>query len=193
MKKKRTLKDKMALRISVKDDEDKFKQLAETFTCPSLNSAAVILNFNREQDLDIASLIEVLSVQCDASVDGDLARVESMLVAQAHALQSMFTAMSIKMADTEILNHLQVYGQLAFKAQNQCRQTLATLTEIKNPRRSTFVKQQNNAINQQIKNEKPENYINQSNELLEVKEHERLDFGAQAEAVTANSKIEAVD
>lgn len=40
----------------------------------------------------------------------------------------------------------------ALKAQNQCRQTLAALAEIKNPRRTTLIGQQNNATNQQVNN-----------------------------------------
>ncbi|MGH8646968.1 MAG: hypothetical protein ACREX4_21935 [Gammaproteobacteria bacterium] len=64
--------------------------------------------------------------------------------------------------------------QLALKAQNQCRQTLAALAEIKNPRRTTFIGQQNNATNQQVNNvggpsETRKNPETRENELLEAK------------------------
>ena len=45
------------------------------------------------------------------------------------------------------------YVRLAFKAQSQCRSTLETLAEIKNPRPATFVRQANIANGpQQVNN-----------------------------------------
>jgi hypothetical protein len=43
-------------------------------------------------------------------------------------------------------------GIIALKAQNKSRQTLVTLIEFKNPTKTTFIRQQNNAISQQVNN-----------------------------------------
>ncbi|MGH8608246.1 MAG: hypothetical protein ACREX9_12750 [Gammaproteobacteria bacterium] len=55
-------------------------------------------------------------------------------------------AEEVKRQLAQYLNQHQTYMLLALKAQNQCRQTLAALAEIKNPRRTTFVGQQNTEI-----------------------------------------------
>ena len=52
----------------------------------------------------------------------------------------------------EFLNGTEIYSNMAFNAQKQCRQTLLALHEVQHPRRTTFVNQQNNAINQQVNN-----------------------------------------
>jgi len=52
---------------------------------------------------------------------------------------------------------METYMRLALKAQSQCRTTLETLAEIKNPRAVAFVKQANIAGgHQQVNNHAPE-------------------------------------
>ena len=97
------------------------------------------------------------------------------------------------MKRAEYLNQMQVHGQLALKAQNQCRATLAALADIKNPARATFIK--NTATNQQVNlgaAPPQKNSADSANELLEVKAHERLDTRAPSEAVPVDSPLEAV-
>ena len=103
------------------------------------------------------------------------------------------------MSKSEYLNQTETYSRIALKAQNQCRQTLATLIEMKNPRRTMFVKQQYNAVNQQVNHGQPESQSENSknsekpaNKLLEVEACERLDIGTQREAVPANPQLETV-
>ena len=56
---------------------------------------------------------------------------------------------------------------MAFRAQARCNRTLRTLLEFKNPKRATFIKQQNNMqINQA--NEEKEKTLNPTNKILEV-------------------------
>jgi hypothetical protein len=86
---------------------------------------------------------------------GDLSGMEAMLVAQATALDSIFTEMARRAAVNmgERLPALDTYMRLALKAQSQCRTTLESLAEIKTPRHVAFVKQANIAHGpQQINN-----------------------------------------
>lgn len=52
----------------------------------------------------------------------------------------------------EYLNQVQAYLSLALKAQSQCRNTLHTLGELKYPKETAFIRQQNVAVNQQVNN-----------------------------------------
>lgn len=81
--------------------------------------------------------------------EGDLSDLETMLVSQAMALQSIFSqlatssrAKNVKASEATLV--------LALKAQSASRATIAALAELKNPRQVAFVKQTNIAQNQQI-------------------------------------------
>jgi len=76
-----------------------------------------------------------------------------LLVAQAHALDAIFHKLARKATHSEYLNQLDVHLRLALKAQSQCRATLETLAEIKNPIAGAYVWQANIAAgHQQINN-----------------------------------------
>jgi hypothetical protein len=87
--------------------------------------------------------------------NGDLSGPEAILVAQAVALDVIFNEMT-RRAALNMGEHLQAtdtYMRLAMRAQGQCRATLQTLGELKNPRQVAFVKQANIANgHQQVNN-----------------------------------------
>jgi hypothetical protein len=101
---------------------------------------------------DLNVLVEQLSSKIAKINQGELAVVDSILAAQAHTLDVIFNNMIIRTACSKLISGAQVYSEIAFKAQNQCRKTLITLSELKNPKTATFVNQQNMALNQQINN-----------------------------------------
>jgi hypothetical protein len=84
--------------------------------------------------------------------DTPLKQVEGMLLSQAHALNSMFTALAQKATEQEYLKPMEAYTRLALKAQSQCRATLETLAEIKQPRHVVIAQQANLAHQQQVNN-----------------------------------------
>jgi hypothetical protein len=96
------------------------------------------------------------------------------------------------MLNAEYLSGLQVNSKIALKAQNQCRQTLAALAEIKNPKRTTFIKNaaQNQQINYNQNSEK--NNQNKSNELLTCNNYAPMDITGTATASTVNQEMETV-
>lgn len=123
---------------------------------------------------------------------GDLSRIERLLYAQAIALDAMFDRMLAQTAGSDFMPQIQIFGTLALKAQAQCRATLATIAQIKNPDQTTFIKQlcqQQNAI-QVINNHAelgiPENPEKFANELLSGAGHETLECGRAQEAIETN-------
>jgi hypothetical protein len=74
--------------------------------------------------------------------------IEDMLMDQAHSLQAMFTWLAMRVESCQLIDHMLAYGHLALKAQRQSRATLATVAELRNPSRATFIK--NTAGHQQI-------------------------------------------
>jgi hypothetical protein len=165
------------------------KRRAEASLLPHVGPAAAIWSFSKEV-LDLCALADALAADCNAIQEGDLSRLETMLYSQAQVLGAMFSSYATKMANADHINKLQVYGLLALKAQNQCRATLATLSEIKNPRAATFIR--NTATNQQVNVGELKNSANSANEVLESKPYERLDSGTPSSAVAANPKLETV-
>ena len=69
---------------------------------------------------------------------------------------------------------------LALRAQNECRRSIATLNELRNPKKTTFVKQQQNIERQQ------------NNLVMEAKGDATMDGGIQAAAVGVNQDLATV-
>jgi len=165
----------------------------------SLRNSVMTINHLHSEIPDLPTLAEQLNKKVNQISDGDLSNLESMLMVQACTLDAVFNNMMLKIGHTEFLSQTQAYSEIAFKAQNQCRKTLIALAEMKNPKRATFIKQQNLAVNQQVNNEpKLENSKNSkklANELLslEKKEDEILDTRRAPTTGTTNSKVETVE
>lgn len=150
--------------------------------------------------IDIGDLFDEIFRQSKQIQNGDLRLIERFLYAQALALDAMFDRALAQMAGSEWAPQIQLFGALALKAQAQCRSTLATLAQIKNPDQTTFIKQniqqQNNAINQQINtsstvdSKKSEEV---ANELLREVSHEALECGRAEKAITINTAMETVE
>ncbi|MFC1772646.1 hypothetical protein ACFL3A_04750 [Pseudomonadota bacterium] len=174
--------------------------VTRSFLTPSQSSANAILALTREVEMgegikgfDYDTLVSELVEQNNAVFEGDLRRVEAMLLDQSHVLQSLFVFFTQKMSQAEYMSNLETYSRIALKAQNQCRQTLATLVELKNPKRATFIKQQNNAVNQQInQGENPKNSECPANKILEETPSERLDPRTPQAAIGVNQEMETM-
>jgi hypothetical protein len=120
-----------------------------------------------------------------------------MLVAQAHTLDALFhsfTYRSMRNSAEGYLPAAETYMRLALKAQSQCRATVETLAEIKNPSPVAFVRQANIAHGpQQVNNgSRAEETENQQNKLLEAVDGERLDTRTTSKAGGANPQLETV-
>ena len=188
--------NRKAVTLAAESKAKEKRWVARALLRPNYMAATVIEAFSLGKDDKDDDLLTELAKELTAQIEkvgaGDLERLEAMLLAQAHVLQAMFLECAHRMKRAEYLNHMQAHGQLALKAQNQCRTTLATLVDIKNPARATFIK--NTATNQQVNlGAAPQkNSADSTNELLEAKVHERLDTRAPSEAVPVDPPLEAV-
>lgn len=131
---------------------------ARELTRPEVQAASVIKQYGGE-NYEINALVQELTSQVDAVNRGDMGRVGGMLVAQAHTLDELFNTLARRSylnMNGGYLDAAERYLRLALKAQSQCRATLETLAEVKNPRPVAFVKQANIANGlQQVNNGMP--------------------------------------
>jgi hypothetical protein len=164
------------------------KQLAKQMMNPvTANLQALIKIFERA---DIVTMGEGFGDEVAKVLEGDLSFAEMMLISQAQTLQSIFINMTSRMEECEYISQMEAYSKVALRAQNQCNRTLKTLLDYKNPKRATFIKQQNNLqINEAEKNSEKEV---SANELLEENHDARLDTGTAQETIGGNQEVEAL-
>jgi hypothetical protein len=161
-------------------------------------------SLNSYSELDAVELALAVREKVEKVKSGDLSEVEGILIAQAISLDTIFNALArnaaAKLGQSQAMD---IYLRNAFKAQAQCRATLQTLAEIKNPRPVSFVRQANIAHGpQQINNQAsaatvsraraPEGNPIQSNELLEADHGQRLDPGTTSTTSCTDPHLEAV-
>ncbi len=145
---------------------------------------------------DVNQSVRTLGEDIRKIQDGDMTGVEATLVAQADVLDSIFNAMLLRAMDNQ--QNLPIFEglmRIGLKAQVQCSMTLRTLSEIKNPRQTAFIKQQNNA-NQQIVNNTltgAQETGKMPNELLEGGPVERMDAGAEIPAIETHPRMDALE
>jgi hypothetical protein len=149
--------------------------------------------------LDAPTVMDQLANSANKVSDSNLKEVEQMLMTQAKTLDYIFYDALKQLADVNMINQIEVFSNIAFRAQSQCRKILATLAELKHPRRVTFVKQQNNAINQQVNNRiesESGNFKKNkkfANELISEVTHKKVDIGGAISASAIDSSSEAVE
>jgi hypothetical protein len=121
-----------------------------------------------------------------------------MLYSQAAAVNMMLANLSRRVAIQVNVDIRAVLANLALKSQNQSRNTIQTLINLKQPNQNAFIKQQTNVANghQQISNEVTkssfEKFTKVPNELLEEKNGKWLDIGTKTKAKGVNTALEAV-
>jgi hypothetical protein len=192
-----------ALRVLQQPTETPADALAHTTLQPTVQAAATLMEYKSFGEMSINTLVADLSKQCDLASQGDLARAEALLTAQAHTLDAIFNNLARRAAANmgEYMNATETYLRLALKAQGQCRATLETLAIIKNPQPVAFVRQANIAHGPQQVNNIPaqpgessraRESENQQNKSLEAQSGERLEFGKADAARETDSSLEAV-
>lgn len=126
--------------------QKRMKNVAKVVVSPKGSAATAIKDLVPQSDFMVN--IETLNLMNDRVKEGNLVFAEQMLVGQAQVLQSVFSQFTSRMAHSKYLDEIEAYAKIALRAQNQCNRTLKTLLEFKHPKRTTFIKQQNNAVNQ---------------------------------------------
>lgn len=185
-----------------KTNEQRFAKLAVS---PQFTAAMTVLHYSGKYcgGADLTELFDQLNDKAKSVHEGRLTAGETMLVAQAHALDVIFHEMA-RRAALNMNEHLEAtdkFLRVALRAQAQCRATWETLAAIKNPPQLAFVKQANIAHGpQQVNNggDSPAARARESaiepNELSRIghEEGQRLDLGTTGKAGAAHPAMEAV-
>ncbi|KTD59289.1 hypothetical protein [Legionella shakespearei] len=149
---------------------------------------------------DAVEAFERLSRSVERIHNNDTNEIEAMLITQAKSLDYLFYNALSKLSSSNI-EHAEIFSGIALKAQSGCRKTLMALAELKHPRRTTIIKQQNNAITQQVNNgvksqsgeiENNKKFANELNGEV-LYETKNLDVGATIATGTADKAAEALE
>lgn len=122
--------------VKQKTQHDDGKEYARMITSPEVAAYRVVGAIQPQslaEQIDVPGLLTTLSDHARAVSGGDLSRPEAMLMSQADSLQSLFVGLVERSLRQENHVHAEGYMRLALKAQSQCRTTLETLVNIKNP------------------------------------------------------------
>jgi hypothetical protein len=175
--------------------------LAETFFNPCV-TAAETARYVKQGKMyaatGISDLVEELERQVSAVNNGDLSKAEGMLYAQAHSLEQVYARLTGFAIQNMCEGHgdaFERYMRMALRAQTQCRATLETLANIKNPpvvyaRQANITngpQQVNNGLDPRVRENESE-----QTKLLEETNGQRLDTAAPGTAGRADQTMEAV-
>ena len=184
---------------AAKDKNDMKEGYAKVALSPSVHAGAVVGQYGSmlfgKDNMDVNCLDKVLKESTEAIHHGDMKAVEAMLYGQAVALQTMFTNLSMR-ADCQQgrLDNIEALLKLAFRAQNQCRMTLETLANVKNPP-VVYARQANitsgpQQVNNGLTHATEKNIV--QNELLEDSHVKRLDGRTQGQTGRLDTHMETV-
>lgn len=125
---------------------------------------------------------------------GNLEDLESILVNQVYVLNGLFNQLVIQgkasLSSPAVMrslpSHPKTMLNVALKAQTQCRATVQTINNLKNPKKTTFIKNQLNNVKMELE---------ERIEQLEDTENgsKKLDRGAEATAISIDPEVEAVE
>ncbi|MCI1113036.1 hypothetical protein MOQ26_18520 [Stenotrophomonas maltophilia] len=150
---------KITRRPGQSDEELHAEQLADGVNSNAFLALLFAQHSGFAKGSEIGELVGATQQAVERAKRGGTEQADSLLTSQAIALNAVFLEMS-RRAALNMGSHLratETYMRLALKAQSQCRTTLETLAEIKNPRAVAFVKQANIAGgHQQVNNLAPE-------------------------------------
>ncbi len=180
-------------------DVSRDRAIALIATSPSTTAATLSVDYSRATfgELSLTDTMAVLSETLKAVRQGSLAEVENILMAQAVALNSIFTDLSVRAARAEYVDGMERYLRLGLKAQGQCRATLETLAAIKNPplvvtrqaNISNGPQQVNNGVTAQVAPSRAEGSETAPNELLGERYGEWLDSGTESATARSDSSM----
>jgi len=146
-------------KVSSKLDENE-KAIRQFVQSPELTNSAVVLAYKGSiagDRIDLSDIVDSMQQSSEKlQSNAPLELTENILISQAQSLNAMFCDLAVKANNQKYLDSMDKYLKLALKAQSQCRATLETLANIKNPP-IVFAKHANIAHHQQINNQQVNN------------------------------------
>ena len=179
------------------------RNVAAIATGPETAAARVIQAAERttslDDHLDVQALAATLRDQAAIVRSGSLGQAESILINQAAALQSLFARLVERGMASDSVPGFEVNLRMALRAQAQCRATLETLAEIKNPT-VVYARQANVTTGpQQVNNgvatppaPRARDLEPEPSKLLEETDGQWLDTGATSARGRADSHLATV-
>ncbi len=117
-----------------------------------MNAVTVVAYSRSFGKLDLAECMAALTAETQRVQGGSMEGLEAILAAEVVTLNTMFTKLAYQASKMDIVDQIDRFTRLAFKAQSQCRATVETLATIKNPA-TVFARQANIAHGpQQVNN-----------------------------------------
>lgn len=153
-----TVELKIKRRPGQTDEELHAEQLADGVNSNAFLALLFAQHSGFAKGSEMGELVDATQQAVERTKRGGTDQADSLLTSQAIALNAVFLEMS-RRAALNMGSHLratETYMRLALKAQSQCRSTLESLAEIRNPRTVAFVKQANIANGHQQINNGPE-------------------------------------
>jgi hypothetical protein len=182
-----------------KTDDETGRNYAALLTSPEFAAYRIekaMQPANLADEIDVPGLLATLRDHASAISEGDLSRAEAMLINQADALQAIFVSLTERSLRQEYLVHAEGFMRLALKAQSQCRATLETLSNVKNPpviyARQANVTTGPQQINNGVDPTRARENQNTPNQLLGVADELRQDSRASGYTVKDDPPLEAV-
>lgn len=188
-----------AIKVYCGEGEDPQLASARLLIGPHITNGHITALFGQKQFGELLPLPAVVTALTEITKRvnaNNMHDVEATLMSQATTLNIIFGELSRRAAANmgEYLETSERYMRMALKAQNQCRMTLETLSNIKNP--PVIYTKQANITNgpQQVNNlaHAGENK-NQPIKILEQGHDERMDGRTQSQTSGGNSELETMD
>jgi hypothetical protein len=185
-------KAKNSLTVGRRPDETEDAAVARVLTQPESMAAVTIQQLQGDM-VDVDAIANELREQTKALKAGKMDRAEEMLLSQAQTLDELFNTLARKAHRSEYLSQFEANLKLSLKAQNQCRMTLETLSNIKNPP-VVYAKQANISHGPQQVNNGPHaaGNENKQTELLTENHGKTLDRIGTGETIGSYSALEAM-
>lgn len=188
--------------IASDKDQEVERARAKLMLSPAASAAVASSEYLKAFGMpDTAALMHTLADSMKQVHGGDMKGVESMLMGQAHALQSIFMHLASRSARCTQFKQIEMDMRLALKAQAQCCRTLEVLGAMKNP--PLVLARQANVTTgpQQINNGTPAPGMppacgkvqSEPNELLENNHAERMEPGTKGKASQGHSPMGALE
>ena len=177
------------------------EQVATEYMLDPKTLGAMVVDGNTSSvsnQVDFEFVRDVIGQGIEEIKRGELSKLEEMLYSQAVALNMMFANLSRRASIQTNVDIRAVLANLALKSQNQSRNTIQTLINLKQPNQTAFIKQQTNVagghqqINNGVSQSSPTTLLNEPIELLEVNHGKRLDRRTKAKPKEINSELEAM-
>ena len=196
-------KSATALDAESREHREKSRRaFTDAMLTPEVTAGRAILAIERksiEPYTDIGLLQEALAQQSAALQAGDGQMVERVLLNQVKVLDHLFARLVDKALDQDFLPNVETLMRLALKSQVQARTTAQTLSEIRNPSATVFMKQANIAHGpQQVNNGQGEtgkaSHKNRKchNKKLEEHDGQRLESRTESPTGRADSAMAAL-